>query len=420
MLFSWFSPPWDSAISSSSRTTAAALLPPGAPGPLAERVHYLFGALIILFGSRGPTSPSSPTTTPSITTSPAPAEWWRAGAFTFLRDNVYTNFPQNTEMLYLLAMECFGGPMVGAVVGQQVGVGFVLLTAAGIAACGRRLHSRGGGAAPAGRCFSPRPCSPALRRSTPTSFELPMTAYDFLVLLRVPDLAEPPAGDWLPGRLRTGCLSPYCDAGTGTFSQSEEGASPLGQRWLCAVLCGTMIGLAIGCKYLRALAFVLLPILAFVIAQGVVRLDQFPRTLAETALVGAVALATASPWLVRNAVDTRNPVYPLLYSVFDGRNWSPQQDAKFRESPPDRRQQPVRPDASLRLALLALHPLARPARDGMGNPPAAPLLLLFGLIPIVMGDRRSTRVPLCFAVVFLGARGHSAVSALTASTRKPP
>ena len=42
------------------------------------------------------------------------------------------------------------------------------------------------------------------------------------------------AGDWLPGRLRTGCLSPYCppvlvggNMGTGTFSRSGEGASPL-------------------------------------------------------------------------------------------------------------------------------------------------------------------------------------------------
>ncbi|MEO7454038.1 MAG: hypothetical protein ABIV13_04675, partial [Fimbriimonadales bacterium] len=39
-------------------------------------------------------------------------------------------------------------------------------------------------------------------------------------------------------------------------------------------------------------------------------------------LVGVAALALASPWYIRNVMNTGNPVYPFFYSVFKGRNWS--------------------------------------------------------------------------------------------------
>jgi hypothetical protein len=151
------------------------------------------------------------------------------------------------------------------------------------------------------------------------------------------------------------------------------------------------------------LVFVLLPILAFVIARGIIRLAQFPRAAAEAAVLGAVALLVASPWLVRNAVNTGNPTYPLLYRVFDGRNWTPQQDAKFEKA--HRTEESSTLDSMLafgmrfwRFALWRDQPAG-----GVGQPPAAPLLLLFGLIPIAMGDRRSTRVLFYFVVAFLGA-----------------
>jgi hypothetical protein len=39
-------------------------------------------------------------------------------------------------------------------------------------------------------------------------------------------------------------------------------------------------------------------------------------------IVGGIALLLASPWYIRNIVNTGNPVYPFFYSVFGGRNWS--------------------------------------------------------------------------------------------------
>jgi hypothetical protein len=44
---------------------------------------------------------------------------------------------------------------------------------------------------------------------------------------------------------------------------------------------------------------------------------------------GIIAMLVVSPWLVKNWVLTGNPVYPLLYKVFDGRDWSPLQDARW-------------------------------------------------------------------------------------------
>ena len=51
----------------------------------------------------------------------APAAYHEASRVFFIRDNAYANFPQNAEMLDLLAMDLTGSPDRGAVVGQILG-----------------------------------------------------------------------------------------------------------------------------------------------------------------------------------------------------------------------------------------------------------------------------------------------------------
>ena len=47
------------------------------------------------------------------------------------------------------------------------------------------------------------------------------------------------------------------------------------------------------------------------------------RRLARAGLAfGLVALVAASPWYLRNVIETGNPIYPFGYAVFGGRNWS--------------------------------------------------------------------------------------------------
>jgi hypothetical protein len=297
----------------------------------------------------------------------APARWWREGRVSFLRGVVYTNFPLNVEMLYLLAMSCFGGPIRGAVVGLQVGIGFVVLTAGAIAACGRRLGAPAAGRAGAA-IFLATPMLAGLATQSSYVVELPMTAYAFLalygfLLLRaVPDDARR-------------------------------------SRRRLAILCGVMAGLAVGCKY-PAVLFVLVPVLAFILVGGILRRGALRRRVGEAAAVGLVAMAVASPWLVRNAVNTGNPTYPLLHGIFGGANWSAEQDAKFAKA--HRAGPGSLPDAGRRFWAFAAW------RDQPGGewrppwrPPAAPLLFLFAIIPFALSGRYTARPVLYVALLFV-------------------
>ncbi|MFP4056993.1 MAG: glycosyltransferase family 39 protein [Candidatus Brocadiia bacterium] len=297
----------------------------------------------------------------------APAAWWRAGQIAFIRDVVYTNFPQNAEMLYLLGMTLVGGPALGVVLGLQVGIGFVVLTAAAIAACGRRLGRPAAGRVGAAICLT-TPMLPELGTMNSYVVELPLAAFGFLALL--------------------------------AFLLLREAREPR-RRWRYAALCGAMAGLAVGCKY-PAMVFVLGPVLAFVVVGGIVRLETLWRSLGEAAVVGAVALAAASPWFIRNAVNTGNPTYPLLYHTFGSGNWTAEQDAKFAKAH-------LAADVGLldlgrRFWGFALW-RAQPGKPWAApwRPPAAMLLVLFGLLPFALADRRSTRFVFYFAIVFLAA-----------------
>ena len=44
----------------------------------------------------------------------------------------------------------------------------------------------------------------------------------------------------------------------------------------------------------------------------------------------AGVLLTIGPWLLKNLAETGNPVYPLLYSVFGGRDWDAELNAKWK------------------------------------------------------------------------------------------
>ena len=310
----------------------------------------------------------------------APAQWWRAGRVSFIPDVVYTNMPQNAEMLYLLAMCLCGGPELGAAVGLQVGVGFVVLTAAAIALCGRRLVGEAAGLAGAA-LFLTMPMLAEMATLNSYVVEMPLTAYSFLALFAFLVL-----------------------------HRSADGRA----RWRLAALCGAMAGLAVGCKY-PAIVFVLGPVLGFLVVGGILRPSRLRRALLEAAVVGAVAVAVASPWLARNAIHTGNPTYPLLYNLFGGRHWSREQDVKFARAhgPRDARvihlPLPLCGD-SLAMPVVQWRPFYAYAfwRDQPGEArkppwraPASPVLFLFALVPLALAERRSTAAVLCFATFFV-------------------
>lgn len=295
----------------------------------------------------------------------APAQWWREGRVTFLRDMVYSNFPLNTEMLFLLTMNCLGGPGLGSVVGLQALIGFVVLGAAAVAACGKRLHSAEAGKAAAAILLT-TPLLAELATLNSYVVELPQTAYSFLALYAF-------------------------------FLCRRAASSP--ERLRHVVLCGLMAGLAIGCKY-PAVVFVLAPIALFILACGVARPAMLGTAVAAVAILCSVAILVASPWFIRNTVNTGNPVYPLAYNLFGGHNWTPEQDAKFTAA---------HRASDMRFFSLAhrvwSYGVWRDRPQGGWSPPASPILLLFALVPVALADRRSTWAVFCGGAVFLLVAG---------------
>lgn len=54
------------------------------------------------------------------------------------------------------------------------------------------------------------------------------------------------------------------------------------------------------------------------------------RLLQMGAIYSLGVLLAVGPWLVKNAVETGNPVYPLLWTVFGGRDWDAELNAKWK------------------------------------------------------------------------------------------
>ncbi len=105
--------------------------------------------------------------------------------------------------------------------------------------------------------------------------------------------------------------------------------------WLLPAL---LLGGAVGSKYtaLQTLPILVAVLFAFSWAKSKFRkegdthptIHHPPSTILKMALV---ALVIGSPWLVRNVVDTGNPVYPFFYSVFKGRNWDAFQETIYKD-----------------------------------------------------------------------------------------
>jgi hypothetical protein len=81
-----------------------------------------------------------------------------------------------------------------------------------------------------------------------------------------------------------------------------------------------MAGLAGGSKVMGLLVPALVGVGVLVVASR--RVLPLRRTFGAVVVYGGLALAAMSPWYVRNAVDTGNPIYPFGYRVFGGRYWS--------------------------------------------------------------------------------------------------
>lgn len=97
-------------------------------------------------------------------------------------------------------------------------------------------------------------------------------------------------------------------------------------RWL--VLSAIFLGMVAGTKYYGL--FTVLS-LGLVVAWAGVSLYGRNKTVLvrSLAIFGITTVLVASPWYIRNFVNTGNPIYPAFYSVLGGANWSPEMDDFF-------------------------------------------------------------------------------------------
>ena len=223
-----------------------------------------------------------------------PKEWYQQGQITRLPHNVYTSFPFLTEMLTLSGMILFGDWHWGALAGQAVIAGFAPLTAIGLFATCRRWFSVHAGW-----------MSALIWLTTPWVYRISIIAY-----------AEGGLACYLFAALAITLRliwTPVSNTGD-TTAQSLD----LKSASVLVFLAGCFAGCSMACKY-TGLVSVIIPVVMVIALSAwhwsTHRVQQLG--LAVTVFSAGVIL-TVGPWLLKNTIETGNPVFPLAYSVFGG------------------------------------------------------------------------------------------------------
>lgn len=215
-----------------------------------------------------------------------PKEYFQSGQISFLPHNVYTNMPFGVEMLHLIGMELLDDWWWGALVGQLLIALFGIFAAILIASAASRLG------APWAGCLAA-----IVYLTTPWTYRLGVIAY-----------VEGPLCYFMAALLWA-LVRGWND---------EE--IPRGRYW---GLFGLLAGGATACKYTA--------ILPATIPWGVFSLvDAWRRRSAGPVLAYVLGWTVVmTPWMVKNVIDTGNPVYPLAYEVFGGRDWTEAREAQW-------------------------------------------------------------------------------------------
>ena len=267
-----------------------------------------------------------------------PARHIRDGRIATIHDNVYAHFPQNVEMLFLDAMVLRGGVIEGLALGRLLNVGLGVLAACAVGAF-------------AAAVFSTTAAVPAavIIYTWPWIGHLSQVGYVELGLMLYAGLALLAGWHWHHS----------------------------GRDCRYLVLLGAVCGLAAGCKY-PAVLFVCIPAGLFVLISG------RERRFRQAAVLTVVALAVFSPWLIRNAVATRNPVYPLLGHPLGGREWTGRKIARWGQAHRPDSFAPASMWSAVRNAALQTHPPEGESRTYR----MSLLLVLFAPLAFVRGEWR--------------------------------
>ncbi|HWL07773.1 MAG TPA: hypothetical protein VNQ76_05195 [Planctomicrobium sp.] len=230
-----------------------------------------------------------------------PKEYFLAGRVQFLPHNVYTSFPFLTEMLLLAGMVLRGDWENGALVGQAVLMAFAPIAALGVAGVARRVGGEAAGWLAA-----------LAYLSIPWTYRISIIAYT------------------------EGALCAYVVLTLLAFLLWRERRGITGSHWNTTgtVLLGMLAGSAVATKY----PGMILVVIPFAIA-GFVTATRTPGATVRTVVPACLlylagVLITFGPWMFKNLIETGNPVYPLLYSLFGGVDWNEELQAKWKAGHP--------------------------------------------------------------------------------------
>ena len=213
-----------------------------------------------------------------------PREWFEAGRIIPLHHNVFSFFPFNVEMHYLLAMHLCGGPWDGMYAAQLMHGVFILLAVLAVGGIAGALVDD------AGR--SKMACVAAMlaMAGAPLLWQLGAIAYD-------------EGGFLLFGTLSIGWAAVAL----------REPEKKLGRL----ALAGVMAGLACGAK-LTAVPEVLAAVALVTGAVSIARRTSLPRAMAGVGVFGICGLICFAPWLIRTWIWAGNPVFPELPQLGHG------------------------------------------------------------------------------------------------------
>lgn len=220
----------------------------------------------------------------------APRDYLDAGRIGYLPHNIYSNFPFNVEMLYLLSMILRGDPIAAVSSAKLLNVGLAGFAVAAVWLAGREFG-----------------------RGSATVAALLIASCPFVVYL---------------------CGVAYVENGLLLFSALSvaallrvgrgEDVSHRPARWVFAS--GLLAGLACGCKY-TAVAALVVPLalsIPLVVALRAKTASAPGNTLRRSGIwllmFFAGCLVSFGPWLAKNVIATGNPVFPLAHGLIGARD----------------------------------------------------------------------------------------------------
>lgn len=229
-----------------------------------------------------------------------PKEYYQAGEIRMLPHDVYTSFPFLTEMLTLTGMVLYGDWYWGAIAGKTILFGFAPLTAWLVKILVQKWFGRTAGWLAA-----------IVHLSIPWTYRISIIAYT------------------------EGGLSLYVAATALAAAIAAVQLSKKKTAYPCVLVCGFLAGSAAACKY-PGLISVTIPVALFLLAAYIRAVQIGLRSSRQLGMAAGVfvlgTLISFGPWLAKNLVETGNPVYPLLYSVFGGTDWDATMDAKWKRA----------------------------------------------------------------------------------------